>query len=479
MKSTKEIGKSVMKASRTLLTTTSPSPATAIRTLRARSTSKTNWELARRDLLKGLGVGMACMPILRASELWAAPGTTPKRLMIVMCTNGWRQALWKPQTGALDKQTLPEISAPLEPHKANVMFLPDMSQPAYGGGGHGSYVSCLASGPNDNLREYRVPFAPTIDQIVGPKLAMDAGLSRIQLPLGLQIEGGNAGIFPSTRMCWKDRNTPITPEEDIYKAYADVFGGAKAGGGAAPADNGAVKSLVAHKKSLLDYVGKSLERFKSRVGNEDKEQIESHFHSIRDFEKQLSMPRADVSSCSLDPGMPLDPKAAGNYPTLMKLSFDLMVAALKCDVTRITTLACADASGSNISFKWVPAANRGWHSMGHSPGNNKQHGDKWLHEQFAGLIERLKAVPEPGGTMFDNTIVLLANHMEEGHTHNSQKTPWMLAGNVGNYFKMGQCVASAGKPVNGVLWHLCHSLGVPVQTFGTPAFGGPMDGLAA
>jgi hypothetical protein len=88
-------------------------------------------------------------------------------------------------------------------------------------------------------------------------------------------------------------------------------------------------------------------------------------------------------------------------------------------------------------------------------------------------------VPEPGGTMFDNTVILWANHMEEGHTHNSQKTPWMLAGNVGNYFRMGQCVNSTGKPVNGVLWHLCHALGMPVQTFGTPGFGGAMDGLAA
>jgi hypothetical protein len=40
-------------------------------------------------------------------------------------------------------------------------------------------------------------------------------------------------------------------------------------------------------------------------------------------------------------------------------------------------------------------------------------------------------------------------------------------------------VNSAGKPVNGVLWHLCHALGMPVTTFGTPGFGGPMDGLAA
>jgi hypothetical protein len=149
----------------------------------------------------------------------------------------------------------------------------------------------------------------------------------------------------------------------------------------------------------------------------------------------------------------------------------------------VATFAPCDASGSNISFSWVPETRRGWHSIGHNPmsgGNDvKRHADKWLMGQFASLIERLKAVPEPGGTMLDNTILLWGNHMEEGHTHNSQRTPWMIAGNVGKYFRLGQCASSSGKPVNGVLWHICHALGVPVETFGTRAFGRGMDGLTA
>jgi hypothetical protein len=437
------------------------------------------WELARRDLLKGLGVGFGCLPLLHASEVWGAAGA-PRRLMIVMNTNGYRQTYWKPQEGPLAGQTLPESSAPLEPYKGDVIFCPDMSQPAYGGGGHGSYVNCLASGPNDNLREYRVPFTPTIDQIVGPVLAKEGNLTRVTLPLGIQIAGGNAGIFPSKRMCWKDRNTPITPEEDIYKAYADVF----AGGDKGVANADAIKSLMAHKKSLLDYVGNSIGRFKARLGTDDRQVIESHLQSVRELETQLASPRADLSRCGKDPGAPIDVKGAGNYPTLFKLSLDLMVAALKCDLTRVTTLAPCDASGSNIKFNSVvPEANRGWHSMGHNPisgsVDNKKFADRWLMTQFGSLIQRLKDVPEAGGSMLDSTVVLWANHMEEGANHNSQKTPWMLAGNVNRYFRTGQCAPSAGRPVNGVLYHLCHALGVPVDYFGTPDFGKGWDGLTA
>ena len=37
-----------------------------------------NWHLARRDLLKGLGVGAACLPLLRSTNTWGAPAAAKK-----------------------------------------------------------------------------------------------------------------------------------------------------------------------------------------------------------------------------------------------------------------------------------------------------------------------------------------------------------------------------------------------------------------
>src|SRR5262249_860166 len=161
----------------------------------------------------------------------------------------------------------------------------------------------------------------------------------------------------------------------------------------------AIKSLVAHKKSLLDYVGKSLDRFKGRLGADDRDVVDGHLQSVRDLEVQLAAPKADLSKCGADPGQPMDVKLAANYPTLMKLSVDLRVAALRCDLTRVATFAPCDASGTNISFSWVPEVHRGWHSIGHSPATGgmevKRFADKWVIGQFASLIDRLKAIPEP------------------------------------------------------------------------------------
>ena len=119
----------------------------------------------------------------------------------------------------------------------------------------------MASGAERKLlHRYPVGNWRTMRCCVGENVQAQRGIHdvvqnlRLLLPLGIQIAGGNAGIFPSKRMCWKDRNTPITPEENIYVSYADVF----AGKSSAPGDVAAIKGLLAHKKSLLDYVGASL-----------------------------------------------------------------------------------------------------------------------------------------------------------------------------------------------------------------------------
>ena len=47
-----------------------------------------NLELARRDLLKQLGLGLACLPALNFSRAWAQ-GTGPsKKLMIILASEG-------------------------------------------------------------------------------------------------------------------------------------------------------------------------------------------------------------------------------------------------------------------------------------------------------------------------------------------------------------------------------------------------------
>jgi hypothetical protein len=439
----------------------------------------TNWTLARRDLLKGLGVGAACVPLLRAGRAKAAGPN--KRFVAVLTSEGYRQADWAPKTGPLAGQTLPFSTAPLEPHKADVIVLPDLGNPGFvgpgGAGGHGSYGS-IFWGLDSGRVSYKQPTGKTIDQQIAAGLPKPAS-GRLSLPLGVQLdrspkaspEAGSSHCF------WLAKGQPINPISDPYATYKEIFGGAPVGGGAnMGAEDPAIKQLMNQRKSILDYVGKNLDAFKARLGKEDREAMDAHSESVRDLELQLQSGGGAAANCGGGtPGAMIDLNDGLKYPDILKAHMSLIVQALKCGVTNVGTLQLSDSSGNNINFAFVegiPAkgtgyktAFRNYHDLGHNPVlggvDHKRIVDRWMMQQFADMIGMMKAVPEEGGTLLDNSVILWGNHMQDGSNHIAGNIPWLLAGKCGGYFNVGQCADSKGKSLNGVMTDICQAFGVP------------------
>ncbi len=439
-----------------------------------------NWNLARRDLLKGLGVGAACLPLLHASKSWAQ--AAPKRFMVIQMSEGLRMNAWKPNPGPLAGQTLPFASAAFEAHKQDMIFIPGLNNPG-GGGGHGSYGCVYYGLGGTGGGQYKEPTGKTVDQTVALGLPKPAsGRLSINLHVQLDIKPTSTPSPGGRRSFWTGAGAPINPVGDPLVIYKEIFGGAAPapGAGANPADLAATKKLLAEKKSVLDYVGKSLEDFKSRLGTEDKTAIGAHFQSIRDLETQLASAPTDGSCASGAPGM-FDMNDMAHYPMILKAHLNLMVAALKCGVTNVTTVQTGDSSGNNINFAFVeglpPKSSnnykspyRNWHDLGHNPVmggvDHKRLVDKWFFEQFATMFTQMKASPEAGGSLFDNTVILIGNHVEDGGNHNSNQIPWMLAGGKSlNYFKLGTCAAGGG-PVKSVMAGICEAMKIPGHPYG-------------
>ncbi len=453
-----------------------------------------NWSLARRDLIKGLGVGAACLPLLRSRPARAQAAGPRKSFVLFATSEGYRQSDWKPSTGALANQTLPFSTAPLEPHKSDVIILPDLSNPGFtgpgGGGGHGSY-GCVYWGLEPGVKgSYKEPKSKTIDQIIGSGLPKSES-GRVTLPLHVQLERApQSSPAPGSSRCfWLGRGQPINPIGDPYATYMEIFGGAPVAGGAnGGAEDPAVKRLMIQRKSILDYVGRNLTAFKARLGSDDKLSIEAHFQSVRDLETQLqSAGSTNNAACGGTPGTMIDLKDGLKYPDILRAHMSLIVQSLKCGVTNVATVQLSDSSGNNINFGFVegiPARGTGYksqfrnyHDVGHNPVfqgvDHKRLVDRWMMQQLADFIVMLKAVPAEGGTMFDNSVVLFGNHMQDGSNHDETKIPWVLAGKGGGYFATGQCAPSAGKPLNGVMTDICQAMGVPSP------FGATWPGLKA
>jgi hypothetical protein len=445
-------------------------------------------ENARRQLLKGLGLGAACLPLLHASRSWAAGEALPKRFVCIMATEGYRQAAWKPKVGSLMTQTLPSTSSPLEPVKADLIFLPDMTNPNCGTGprnGHEAYGTIMWGGPPTGPK-FREPGGKTLDQVIVDGLPKTG---RPSLAFQVQVDRKpSVGTTGARRCFWRGAGQPINPELNPQKTYADLFAGATANPMAGPE----TKRLLAKRKSLLDFVGRNLDNFKVRVAREDKPVIDGHLQAIRELESRLVVPAGAAADGSCRPAttpMPLDDTAILSedklYPVILHAYLDIVLAAVKCGITNVVTLQLGDCSGNSVNYgafvEGIPPKNvggdaktpfRNWHDLGHNPVSggvdHKAMVDKWWMVEFAGFVKKMKDSPEAGGSLLDHSLVLWGNHMESGDSHATQAVPWILAGKAGGYLATGQCAGTAGKPTNDAMAEICKAMGVqPAAHYGS------------
>ncbi len=146
---------------------------------------------------------------------------------------------------------------------------------------------------------------------------------------------------------------------------------------------------------------------------------------------------------------------------------DIGIAALQAGLTNVLTIGSGrgEIFGSWKGLGVVPAG----HNLGHmaQPGNPiwvkiRQYNCRMLVK----LMKALEAMPEDGGTMMDNTlIVYTSNNAEKQHTSGTN-WPFILLGNCGGSIKTGQITQLDGKrPINALYATLLHAIGAPCDRF--------------
>jgi hypothetical protein len=427
-----------------------------------------DWHQSRRDLLKRLGVGAACLPLLRAHRGWGAPAPR-KRLVVIEMVHGYRQAFWKPAPGPLAGRTLPDTISAFDPVRDAMIFLPDLTNPGAGTNGRYLYGVMFYGMPGvPTGSSYKEPDGPTLDQVVAKGVPAQGG--RASLHLGVQLDRvPRASVAPGANFCfWSGAGQPIHPQGDPVVVYADVMAGPGA------PDPTAVRRLIARRKSILDYVGSNLDEFRARSGTEDRAVIDAHMESIRDLERQLAA-APQTALCAPTKPPAIDVAAAASYASILEAHLRLMVVALACGVTNVVTLQTSDVLGLAIDFgsfvPGIPAKStsgfktpwRNWADLAHNPVqggvDHKKIVDRWFCERFAEALVQMRQLDEGGSTLLDNTVVVIGNNMQEGANHDAQKVPWMLAGG-GSFLKTGNCPNSAGQSTASVMAGVCDALGV-------------------
>ena len=96
----------------------------------------------------------------------------------------------------------------------------------------------------------------------------------------------------------------------------------------------------------------------------------------------------------------------------------------------------------------------------------------------------MKAIPEGGRTVYDNTIVLWSNELGDPAQHESTNVPYVVAGGGGTfpkdrYLAFDNTPGYRGKPEANtrILTSVANQFGANLASFGDPDFPGELPGF--
>jgi hypothetical protein len=429
---------------------------------------------SRRALLSYLGASAALVPLLHTDRAHGQAAAFPKRLITVAFGHGVCGPYFWPQgnqiaISASSCQTL----LPLADYSSRMLLIGGLDNKVFID--HGLHYAGHTSYPG--LFSGTLKGDKSIDQAVADGLkAQGINKSALQLVLG---------VAPDTDSISYNGGQLNTPETNPWTLFTRLFSSLSL-----PPDM--LAKIKAHKTSMLDYLGKDIEAFGARLGTDDRVKIQAHLQAIRDLETQVQAATGVGPTCAAP--------AIGTSTTLTTqtrsaLMFQLLGAALRCDLTRVASMTIEDCHGLyNVRFPWLNVP-EDYHPLAHEGATgytDKVKIDTWMFQQVANLAKDLDSSMEGGNTALDNSVIVVSSNMADGKAHTVGGLPFVLVGSCGGAIKAdGRCLKlgkwagktsnwmdDGGVPLNQLLASLSNAMGLPPVTgYGDPAYPGTLDSV--
>ncbi|MFO0932614.1 MAG: DUF1552 domain-containing protein [Planctomycetota bacterium] len=386
---------------------------------------------SRRAFLRAAGacVALPFLPSFGRAAAAAPSSARPRRTVFLYVPNGVNREAWTPKAeGAL--ATLPPTLSPLAPFTSSLRLL--------GGLGH-QKANANGDGPGDHARAAAtfltasqaqkvggVRVGVSIDQVIAQRIGGETAFPSLELSCD---PGGVAGECDSGYSCaysghvsWKSATLPMAKETNPASLFDRLF--TDQGGPGTPEEKARRRRK---KRSVLDLVLGEAQALAGRVDAEDRRRVDEYLEGVRALEQRIARGEAQGA-----PGLASRPKGppqdhAEHFAQLA----DLLVLALRADLTRTATLMIAN-EGSNRSYPsvGVPDGHHGISHHGNDPTLRQKIAkvDRFHVERLAHLLAGLAGVPEGAGTLLDSTLVLYGSGIGDGNRHDHEDLPILLAG---------------------------------------------------
>jgi hypothetical protein len=269
--------------------------------------------------------------------------------------------------------------------------------------------------------------------------------------------------------------TIVPATENPYTAYDKLFGALPVQG--ATPDMAATNRL-ALRQSVLDNISKDLTRFRARLPKEDRARADAQLDAVRTMEQRLSTGLGAPARCG-KPALAekVNVKDSKALRDVSRMQFDLLTAALACDLTRISTVMYFDWRADPYTWNFAPVNVPTYlHDLSHEHRDAFIVAKRVLFEEVVYFAQKLKSMPEGAGTMLDNTLVVCMTEISTGHT--GRRIPWVTIGGKNMGVRVGRYVkVPDGSPHNMLLVSFLQAMGLTDTAFGLPELNsGPMPG---
>ncbi len=432
---------------------------------------------SRRQFLRGLGGLTLGLPWLERFEsaAHAQDASGPRRVIVMSYSMGVPLGAWRP---AAD-MTLPYVTEPLAPFVDRALFVSSIDNRVLEVGGDtfvwghpakheaaltGTLTTGAFAASNANqMSEVRQDAVAeggannaSVEHLIGEYLRN--GQPQRSVDLGVDGDamapwGGQTPVQPSL-FSFEGRGNAISLNLHPRAAFDSLFGGL-ATGDAQSEEQEALRALRERNKSVLDAVRASFTDLKQGLGTDDQRRLDEHAERIRQIELDLVL----TETCTVPSGIDTVESYQGyRMDQLAPLQIQILARAMGCDLAPVGRLEFVNQQGPRFGIQALDdtldthSEGYDWHAMVHGdplpgtetflrPGRDESAteydsrllaGYRFFVEQYAALLTALDAIPEgPETSVLDNSLVILASDLGEGHGHGLGKMGYVAAGNLG------------------------------------------------
>jgi Protein of unknown function (DUF1552) len=379
----------------------------------------------------------------------AEPVAPPKRLLFLGFGWGITEPTWYPnikQPGT--DYELPVGLQPLARHKSDFSVVQGLWN-KYSNEGHWGSTMWL-TGAN-RYAEPGQSFHNSIsaDQVAAAQLGLKTRFASLQF--NSSEKGDLSGHGPGLSMAWDVSGKPIGAFHRLFAKDTTPLAQQQA--------------MLAQKRSVLDAVLDNAHSLQRGLAKNDVAKLEEYFQGIRDIETRLAKEEQwlDVPR----PQAPLpEPQPGVNGREEIKLMYDIMIAAMQTDSTRVMTFRQPVATLlTAMDIKVHPHDMSHYHTTLGEKLDASQRRDLAQSELLAGFLDKLKTTKEAdGSSLFDHVALAYGSNIRTGHELTN--CPTIITGR-GAGLKLGQnVIAPKDTPLCNLWLAMLHGVGVNVERHG-------------